>query len=55
MAATFSETLQLHYDRVDPLRFAQLVDTYKPEYVFVTVVERGARGKWFENFPPQNP
>lgn len=54
MAATFSETLQLHYNKADPVRFAQLVDTYKPEYVFVTVVERGARGKWFENLPPSN-
>jgi len=55
MAATFSETLQLHFDRVDPLRFAQLVDTYKPELVVVTIVERDARKKRFENLPPQNP
>jgi len=52
MAATFTETLQLHYDATDPVLFARLVDTYKPDYVFITVVERGARGEWFENLPP---
>ena len=52
MAATFTETLQLHYDETDPARFARLVDNYKPDYVFITVVERGALGGWFENLPP---
>lgn len=52
MAATFTETLQLHYDEMNPARFARLIDSYKPDYVFVTVVERGARGQWFENLPP---
>ena len=52
MAATFAETLQLHYALANPVLFAQLVDTYKPDYVFITVVERDARSKWFENLPP---
>jgi hypothetical protein len=52
MAATFTETLQVHYNVVNPERLVQLVDTYRPNYVFVTVVERDARVKWFENVPP---
>lgn len=52
MAATFSETLQLHYNAIDSAQFAQLVNLYKPDYVFITVVERDALSKWFENLPP---
>jgi alginate O-acetyltransferase complex protein AlgJ len=53
MAATFTETLQHHYSIVtNPSLLARLVDTFKPDYVFITVVERGAREKWFENLPP---
>lgn len=52
MAATFSETLQLHYDAAHPEIFARLVDIYKPDYVFITVVERGARRKRFGSLPP---
>lgn len=52
MAATFTETLQLHYRSTDSALFARLVDTYKPDYVFITVVERAARGAWFTNLPP---
>lgn len=52
MAATFSETLQLHYDAANPELFARLVNTFKPDYVFITVVERGARRKRFGSFPP---
>ncbi len=47
MAATFSETLQLHYDEASPELFAHLVEIYKPDYVFITVVERAARRKRF--------
>lgn len=47
MAATFSETLQLHYDEADPDLLARLVETYQPDYVFITVVERAARRKRF--------
>jgi hypothetical protein len=49
MAATFTETLQIHYDQATPALFARLVDSYKPDYVFITVVERESRGEWFEN------
>jgi hypothetical protein len=52
MAATFSETLQLHYDAANPELFARLVNTFKPDYVFITVVERGARRKRFGGLPP---
>ncbi|SFN39792.1 SGNH hydrolase-like domain-containing protein, acetyltransferase AlgX [Nitrosospira briensis] len=52
MAATFSETVQLHYDAAHPEVFARLVEVYKPDYVFITVVERGARRKRFGSFPP---
>lgn len=52
MAATFSETLQLHYDAANPKLFARLVETFKPDYVFITVVERGARRKRFGSLPP---
>jgi len=52
MAAAFSETLQLHYDRANPELLARLVDTFKPDYVFVTVVERLSTRKTFKNLPP---
>ncbi|MDD2814610.1 MAG: hypothetical protein PHP00_02590 [Thiotrichaceae bacterium] len=52
MAATFSEVLQLHYDVVDSKRFVQLVNTFKPDYVFISVVEREAFSTHFSNFPP---
>lgn len=51
MAATFTETLQVHFHKSAPVLFARLVETYKPDYVFITVVERGALNKWFESFP----
>jgi len=28
-----------------------LVETYRPDYVFLTVVERDARGEWFRKPP----
>lgn len=52
MAATFTETLQIHYGATSPALLVRLVDTYKPDYVFITVVERGARTRWFKNPPP---
>lgn len=48
MAATFSETLHVHYDKVDPALFSSLIDSYKPDYVFITVVERRARTPGFK-------
>lgn len=54
MAATFSDVLQLHWgEAIKPGgRFLQLVEDWKPDYVFFTVVERGARSPWFTAFPP---
>jgi hypothetical protein len=52
MTATFTETLIINYLDVDPDQFARLVEIYKPDYVFITVGERIAFNKWFENPPP---
>ena len=52
MAATFRETLQLHYIETSSAQFAKLVETYRPDYVFITVVERDAIDPWFQNLPP---
>ena len=40
MAATFTETLQLHHNALTPEILAHLVSVFQPDYVFVTVVER---------------
>jgi hypothetical protein len=53
MAATFTETLQADYRKTDPALFARLVDTFRPDYVFITVAERDARTGWFERLPPE--
>jgi hypothetical protein len=49
MAATFSDVLQVHWGEVigHPGRLSQLVDRWKPDYVFITVVERAARNEAF--------
>ncbi|MFS2032469.1 alginate O-acetyltransferase AlgX-related protein [Polaromonas sp. CT11-55] len=53
MAATFSDVLQISWHDVKtPEKFAQLIDEFKPEYVFVTVVERDSREKFFITLPP---
>ncbi len=54
MDATFSEVLQLHWsEAIKPGgRLAELVEKWKPDYVFVTVVERAARTPWFAIYPP---
>lgn len=54
MAATFKNVVQLHWsEALKPGgRFQQLVDEWKPDYVFITVVERAARSEFFTNFPP---
>ncbi|MGK5075900.1 alginate O-acetyltransferase AlgX-related protein [Janthinobacterium sp. ZB1P44] len=52
MAATFSETLQIHYGVTDAAMVVKLVEKYRPDYVFVTVVERDARALRFEQVPP---
>ena len=52
MAATFPEALQLHYEVVDSKRFVQLIDAFKPDYVFISVVERETFSANFRHFPP---
>ena len=54
MAATFSEVLQLHwrFSIRQGGNLAQLVDEFKPDYVFVTVVERDVRSPGFSIYPP---
>jgi hypothetical protein len=54
MAATFSEVVQIHWiEALKPGgRFAELVDKFKPDFVFITVVERDARNPVFTLFPP---
>ena len=54
MAATFSEVVQIHWsEALNPGgRFVELVDKFKPDFVFITVVERAARSQNFTVFPP---
>lgn len=54
MAATFSDVVQLHWEEAfkSAGRFAQLVDAWEPDYVFITVVERSSRNPLFVNFTP---
>lgn len=54
MAATFSDVLQLHWNEglKSPEHFIQLVDKFKPDYVFLTVVERASRARAFTVYPP---
>lgn len=54
MAATFKNVVQIHWsEALKPGgRFRQLVDEWKPDYVFITVVERAARSEFFSYFPP---
>ena len=54
MAATFSDVLQLHWEVAfgPDGRLAGLIEDWKPDYVFVTVVERAARSERFMQGPP---
>lgn len=52
MSATFSETLQLHYAYADRDFLVELVNDFKPDYVFVTVVERSIFEPFFFTKPP---
>ena len=54
MAATFSDVLQLQWaEAIKPGgRLVQLVEDWKPDYVFFTVVERASRFAVFAAFPP---
>lgn len=54
MAATFTDVLQLHW--VEGLksteRFVSLIEEFKPDYIFVTVVERFSKSDAFTIYPP---
>ncbi len=54
MAATFSETVQLYWQEAlkPDGRFTELVEKWKPDYVFITVVERDSRSDLFALSPP---
>jgi hypothetical protein len=54
MAATFSDVIQLHWDEAlkPDLRLARLVEAWKPDYVFITVVERSSRDPKLATPPP---
>ncbi|MBX3711261.1 MAG: hypothetical protein KF800_04820 [Lysobacter sp.] len=54
MAATFSDVIQLHWSEAldEDMRLARLVEEWKPDYVFVTVVERASRDPKFALPPP---
>lgn len=54
MSATFSDVLHLHWNKgINPGgRLVQLVDEFKPDYVFYTVVERFSMSEWFAIHPP---
>jgi len=52
MAATFSEVLQIHWrDGFADGALLKLVERFKPDYVFVTVVQRDARSQPFATPP----
>jgi hypothetical protein len=54
MAVTFSDVLQLHWSKAKQPeeRLLSLIDRFKPDFVFITVVERAARDRWFTSYPP---
>lgn len=53
MAATFSQVLQLHWRPAlsEPARFRRLIEKWKPDYVFITVVERSMAAGDFLQMP----
>ncbi|MBK5966112.1 hypothetical protein CCR95_19010 [Thiocystis minor] len=53
MAATFSEILQLHYNKATSEIFSQMVLTFKPDYIIITSVERNSLSDWFQQPPPE--
>lgn len=51
MAYTFSETLQLHHARLSPNIIKNMMESYKPDYVIITVVERNELSGMFSQSP----
>ncbi len=54
MSKTFSEVLQVHWEEgIRPGgRLVQLVDDWKPDYIFFTVIERAFRSESLATLPP---
>jgi alginate O-acetyltransferase complex protein AlgJ len=54
MAVTFSDVIQINWsEAMKPAgRLLQLIDEWRPDYVFVTIVERAARAPEFTALPP---
>ncbi len=55
MTMTFRETLQLHHNRANPALLNDIVKKFKPEYVFVTHVERDVLSSFLTSFPELEP
>lgn len=57
MGATFTDVMAVHWSTglVPSEEFMRLVDTFKPDYVFFTVVERDARREAFTTVPEIRP
>jgi alginate O-acetyltransferase complex protein AlgJ len=57
MAATFSDVVQLHYDKAladQGQQLARIVKQWQPDLVFITVVERASLSELFLVRPPGN-
>ena len=54
MSATFSDVLQVHYNKMQTNNLSQLVKSFKPDYVIITVVERALYDSFFLQPPPQD-
>lgn len=52
ITATFRDTLQIHYGSLNAASLALAVETFKPDYVVVAVIERDARTGVFKEFAP---
>lgn len=52
ITATFRDTLQIHYGSLNAASLALAVETFKPDYVVVAVVERDARTGFFTEYAP---
>lgn len=52
MAATFSDILQAHYLFTSQEKLAEMVQEFRPDYVFFTVVERQMLADCFTKKPP---
>ena len=51
MSREFKEILQVHHGRVTPKLMKQMVQSFKPDYVIITVVERDALTSFFTSPP----